>query len=186
LNQCRLHKTKKHTLYPRIFGFCQPLGSSDSFRMFAAGRMVLRLILGLHGTLVAVSAPLMMPLRDSDIPMNVPLRFVIHNHCHGRSCLPGRLRLVVDLALSTSGTILGIGCSGTLSRMGPGTNIRGSQASSSSSSASEYLSGKRRRHPSFRWPQTSTPSGPTPPKFDPRMKRRTPPHTPAPTDENWT
>jgi hypothetical protein len=31
--------------------------------------------LGSHGTLVAVSAPLMMPLRDSDIPMNVPFTF---------------------------------------------------------------------------------------------------------------
>jgi hypothetical protein len=44
--------------------------------MFLAGRMVLRLSLGSHGTLVqpaiAVSAPFMMPLRDSDIPMNVP------------------------------------------------------------------------------------------------------------------
>jgi hypothetical protein len=62
-------------LYPWILGFCQPLGSSDSFRMFAAGRMVLRLFLGSHGTLVAVSAPLMMPLCDSDIPMNVPFTF---------------------------------------------------------------------------------------------------------------
>ena len=43
--------------------------------MFAAGRMVLRLSFGSHGTLVAVSAPLMMPLRDSDIPMNVPFTF---------------------------------------------------------------------------------------------------------------
>jgi hypothetical protein len=43
--------------------------------MFVAGRMVLRLFLGSHGTLVAVSAPLMMPLRDSDIPMNVPFTF---------------------------------------------------------------------------------------------------------------
>jgi hypothetical protein len=33
--------------------------------MFAAGRMVLRFFLGSHGTLVAVSAPFMMPLRDS-------------------------------------------------------------------------------------------------------------------------
>jgi hypothetical protein len=30
--------------------------------MFAAGRMVLRVFLGSHGTLVAVSAPFMMPL----------------------------------------------------------------------------------------------------------------------------
>ena len=37
--------------------------------------MVLRLFLGSHGTLVAVSAPLLMPLRDSDIPMNVPFTF---------------------------------------------------------------------------------------------------------------
>jgi hypothetical protein len=41
---------------------------------------VLRLFLGSHGTLVAVSAPLMMPLRDSDIPMNVPFTFCINNH----------------------------------------------------------------------------------------------------------
>jgi hypothetical protein len=45
--------------------------------MFAEGRMVLRLFLGSHGTLVAVSTQLMLPLRDSDIPMNVPLTF--HN-----------------------------------------------------------------------------------------------------------
>jgi hypothetical protein len=31
--------------------------------------------LGSHVMLVAVSAPLMMPLRDSDIPMNVPFTF---------------------------------------------------------------------------------------------------------------
>ena len=43
--------------------------------LFAAGRMVLRFFLGSHGTLVAVSAPFMMPLRDSDIPMNVPFTF---------------------------------------------------------------------------------------------------------------
>jgi hypothetical protein len=52
--------------------------SSDlrlSVWMFAEGRMVLRVFLGSHGTLVAVSAPLMMPLRDSDIPMNVPFTF---------------------------------------------------------------------------------------------------------------
>jgi hypothetical protein len=30
--------------------------------MFAAGRMVLRVFLGSYGTLVAVSAPFMMPL----------------------------------------------------------------------------------------------------------------------------
>ncbi len=40
--------------------------------IFAAGRMVLLFFLGSHGTLVAVSAPFMMPLHDSDIPMNVP------------------------------------------------------------------------------------------------------------------
>jgi hypothetical protein len=43
--------------------------------MFAAGRMVLLVFLGSHGTLVAVSAPFMMPLCDSDIPMNVPFTF---------------------------------------------------------------------------------------------------------------
>ena len=60
-----------------VFGF-STLGSSDlrlSVWMFAAGRMVLRVFLGSHGTLVAVSAPLMMPLCDSDIPMNVPFTF---------------------------------------------------------------------------------------------------------------
>jgi hypothetical protein len=61
--------------------------------VFVAGRMVLQLSLGSHGTLVAVSAPLMMPLRDSDIPMNVPFTFrnkqplslgttVIHTHTY--------------------------------------------------------------------------------------------------------
>jgi hypothetical protein len=43
--------------------------------MFAAGRMVLRVFLGSHGTLVPVSVLFMMPLRDSDIPMNVPFTF---------------------------------------------------------------------------------------------------------------
>jgi hypothetical protein len=33
--------------------------------LFAAGRMVLRFFLGSHGTLVTVSAPLLMSLRDS-------------------------------------------------------------------------------------------------------------------------
>ncbi len=42
------------------------LGSpSLAMWLFAAGRMVLRFFLGSHGTLVAVSAPLLMPLRDS-------------------------------------------------------------------------------------------------------------------------
>ena len=65
--------------------YCTP-GSSDSSAhldlqlsvwMFTAGRMGLRFFLGSHGTLVAVSAPFMMPLRDSDIPMNVP--FTLRN-----------------------------------------------------------------------------------------------------------
>ncbi len=43
--------------------------------MFAAGHMVLLFFLGSHGTLVAVSAPFMMPLRHSDIPMNAPFTF---------------------------------------------------------------------------------------------------------------
>jgi hypothetical protein len=68
---------------PDSWVYCNP-GSSDSSAhldlrlsvwMFAAGRMVLRVFLGSHGTLVAVSAPFMMPLRDSDIPMNVPFTF---------------------------------------------------------------------------------------------------------------
>ena len=68
---------------PDSWVYCTP-GSSDSSAhldlrlsvwMFAAGRMVLLFFLGSHGTLVAVSAPFMMPLRDSDIPMNVPFTF---------------------------------------------------------------------------------------------------------------
>ena len=68
---------------PDSWVYCTP-GSSDSSAhldlrlsvwMFAAGRMVLLFFLGSHGTLVAVSAPSMMPLRDSDIPMNVPFTF---------------------------------------------------------------------------------------------------------------
>jgi hypothetical protein len=43
--------------------------------MYVAGRMVLRLFVESHGTLVAVSAPFVMPLRDLDIPMNVPITF---------------------------------------------------------------------------------------------------------------
>ena len=45
------------------------------FRVFVAGHMVLRLFLESYGTLVAVSAPLVMPMCDSDIPMNVPFTF---------------------------------------------------------------------------------------------------------------
>jgi hypothetical protein len=41
--------------------------SEGGFRMFVAGRMVLRLFVESHGTLVAVSESLVMPLRDSDI-----------------------------------------------------------------------------------------------------------------------
>jgi len=37
--------------------------------------MVLWLLLESYGTLGAVSAPLVMPLHDSDIPMNVPITF---------------------------------------------------------------------------------------------------------------
>ena len=44
-------------------------------RMFPAGRMVFWFFPGSHGTLVAVSAPFMLPLRDSDIPINVPFTF---------------------------------------------------------------------------------------------------------------
>jgi hypothetical protein len=68
---------------PDSWVYCNP-GSSDSSThldlrlsvwMFAAGRMVLRVFLGSHGMLVVVSAPFMMALRDSDIPMNVPFTF---------------------------------------------------------------------------------------------------------------
>jgi hypothetical protein len=41
-----------------------------------ASCMVLWFVLESHGTLVAVSAPLVMPLHDSDIPMNVPFTFL--------------------------------------------------------------------------------------------------------------
>ena len=69
----------------RIPGCTVPLASDSSAHldlrlsvwMFSAGRMVLRFFLGSHGTLVAASAPFMMPLRDSDIPMNVP--FTLRN-----------------------------------------------------------------------------------------------------------
>ena len=57
------------------FGFFSTLGSPALCVDVYCGRMVLRFFLGSHGTLVAVSAPLMMPLRDSDIPMNVPFTF---------------------------------------------------------------------------------------------------------------
>jgi hypothetical protein len=43
--------------------------------VFVAGRMVFRLFLESYGTLVTVSAPLVMPMCDSDIPMNVPFTF---------------------------------------------------------------------------------------------------------------
>jgi hypothetical protein len=74
--------------------------------MFAAGRMVLRVFLGSHGTLVAVSAPFMMPLRDSDIPMNVPFTFSnkqpLHRQdgfCHAQGPIrmaDGTIRLIGD------------------------------------------------------------------------------------------
>jgi len=53
-----------------VFWLAGYLGSAHldlrlSVWMFAAGRMVLRFFLGSHGTVVAVSAPFMMPLRDS-------------------------------------------------------------------------------------------------------------------------
>ena len=58
---------------PDSWVYCTPESSDSSAHfdlrlsvwMFAAGRMVLRFFLGSHGTLVAVSAPFMMPLRDS-------------------------------------------------------------------------------------------------------------------------
>ena len=72
---------------PDSWVYCTP-GSSDSSAhldlrlsvwMFAAGRMVLRFLMRSHGTLVAVSAPFMMPLlRDSDIPMNVPFTLIVN------------------------------------------------------------------------------------------------------------
>ena len=44
-------------------------------RAFFRSRMVRWLLLDSYGTLVAVSAPLVMHLHDSDIPMNVPITF---------------------------------------------------------------------------------------------------------------
>ncbi len=78
---------------PDSWVYCSP-GSSDSSTrldlrlsvwMFAAGRLVLRGFLGSHGTLVAVSAPFMMPLRDLDIPMNVPFTFTNKQPLHRSS-----------------------------------------------------------------------------------------------------
>ena len=40
-----------------------------------ASRMVLWLFVESYGTLAAVSVPLVMPLHDPDIPMNVPITF---------------------------------------------------------------------------------------------------------------
>jgi hypothetical protein len=57
--------------YPWMLGFYRYL----TVRAFPASRMVLRLLLESSGTLVAVSAPLVMPLHDSDIPTNVPFTF---------------------------------------------------------------------------------------------------------------
>jgi len=59
--------------------------------MYVAGRMVLCLPVESHGTLVAVSAPFVMPCRDLDIPiersyehldipMNVPITFRNQQH----------------------------------------------------------------------------------------------------------
>ena len=50
-------------------------GRGEFSRVFVAGRMVFRLFLESYGTLVTVSAPLVMPMCDSDIPMNVPFTF---------------------------------------------------------------------------------------------------------------
>ena len=53
---------------------CKPLLSSiplDRDHGRQPARVVNEKRFGSHGTLVAVSAPFMMPLRDSDIPMNV-------------------------------------------------------------------------------------------------------------------
>ncbi len=59
--------------------------------VFTAGRMVLRFFLGSYGTLVAASEQFMkrsiiMPLRDSDIPMNVPFTL-----CNKQPLTPGRM-----------------------------------------------------------------------------------------------
>ena len=55
--------------------------SEGGFRMFVAGRMVLRLFVEVHDTLVAFSAPLVLPIRDSDIP-----RFIYCVAWHVGSC----------------------------------------------------------------------------------------------------
>ena len=88
-----VYKTRRHfgCSEPWVYGTLGSLDSSDFIgtlgssenptpspppssggRVFVARRMVLRLFLESNGTLVAVSAPLVMPLCDSDIPMNVP------------------------------------------------------------------------------------------------------------------
>jgi hypothetical protein len=67
--------SSEHSRSSSSGGACSSSGMQQHVWMFAAGRMVLRFFLGSHGTLVAVSAPFMMPLRDSDIPMNVPFTF---------------------------------------------------------------------------------------------------------------
>ena len=68
----------------RIPGFTVPLDLRILQHTWISGSLcgcllrvvwVLRFFLGSHGTLVAVSAPFMMPLRDSDIPMHVPFTF---------------------------------------------------------------------------------------------------------------
>jgi hypothetical protein len=69
-------------------GFSENPAPSSSCKWGGAGCLllvvcVLRLFLKSYGRLVAVSAPLVMPLCDSDIPMNVPLSFVI-NHLYPR------------------------------------------------------------------------------------------------------
>jgi hypothetical protein len=57
-------------------------------------RMVLWLVLKSYGTLVAVSAQLVMPLHDSDIPMNVSITLrnkqTITTRCRGESGKEGR------------------------------------------------------------------------------------------------
>ena len=58
-------------------GFSEPRVPIESEEGFTAGRMVPRLFFESHDTLLAVSAPLVMPLRDSDIQMNAP--FTLRN-----------------------------------------------------------------------------------------------------------
>jgi hypothetical protein len=54
---------------------CGILGTMVAVRVFLRVEKVLWLVLESYDTLVAVSAPLVMPVHDSDMSMNVPFTF---------------------------------------------------------------------------------------------------------------